>query len=202
MRNRQRLGLLSIALGCLSSPAAAAEWQATEVVKTYSIAGATGQELYASIGERGPTVGKSGGRTIAHTTFDLKWSRKYVPQADGSCRLVSAKPWMTITYTLPKPSAKLPAGTRERWATFIDGLQRHEKVHGDHMKEMVDRILATTVGVTVPNDPKCQKIRQQLQQPLSEASLEQRRRSAEFDRVEMSDGGNVHRLILGLINGD
>ena len=70
------------------------------------------------------------------------------------------------------------------------------------MKEMVDRILASTVGASAANDPKCQKIRQQIQQPLSEASVEQRRRSAEFDRVEMSDGGNVHRLILGLINGD
>lgn len=186
---------------CLAAPAHAAGWKATEQIKTYSIQGVTAPELYASIGERGPVIGSLGTRTIAHTTFDLKWSRKYEPQGDGSCRLVSAKPFMTITYTLPKPSAKLPAGIRERWATFIDGLGRHERVHGDHMKEMVDRIIATTVGVSVPNDPKCQKIRQDIQTPLSEASLEQRRRSAEFDRVEMSDGGNVHRLILDLVNG-
>ena len=71
--------------------------------------------------------------------------------------------------------------------------------HGLH--RMLDRILATTGGQSVPNDPKCRKIRQHLQTPLSEASLEQRRRSAEFDRVEMNDGGNVHRLILALVNG-
>ena len=183
------------------SSAQASEWKASEQTKTYAISGRTGPELYASIGERGPVVGSIGTRTIAHTTFDLKWSRNYQPQKDGSCRLVSAKPWMTITYTLPKPSTKLAPGAQKSWDTFIAGLRRHEKVHGEHMKDMVERILATTVGVTVPNDPKCQKIRQHIQTPLSEASLEQRQRSAEFDRVEMSNGGNVHRLILALLNG-
>ena len=185
-----------------TAPAMAADFKINEIVKSYAISGTTGPELYASIGERGPVVGSMGTRTIAHTTFDLKWSRKYEPQADGSCMLVSARPFMTITYTLPKPSSKLSAGMRARWQSFIDGLTRHEKVHGDHMKEMLDRILATTVGQSVPNDPKCQKIRKHIQTPLSEASLEQRRRSAEFDRVEMNNGGNVHRLILALVNGE
>jgi len=171
-----------------------------EQVKSYAISGSTGAELYASMGENGPTVG-GGRRTIAYTTFDLKWSRKYEPQADGSCKLVSAKPWLTITYALPKPTGKLPPATQALWKTFIDGITRHEKVHGDHMKEMVDRILATTVGVSVPNDPKCQKVRKEIIAPLSAASEEQRERSRDFDKLEMSDAGNVHRLILALVNG-
>ena len=36
---------------------------------------------------------------------------------------------------------------------------------------------------------------------LVAASLEQRARSNAFDREEMSPGGNVHRLILDLVNG-
>lgn len=179
----------------------AADFKINEIVKTYAISGTTGLELYASIGERGPVVGSMGTRTIAHTTFDLKWSRKYEPQADGSCMLASAKPFHD--HHLHAAEAVVQALGRHARAlqSFIDGLTRHEKVHGDHMKGMLDRILATTVGQSVPNDPKCRKIRQHLQTPLSEASLEQRRRSAEFDRVEMNDGGNVHRLILALVNG-
>lgn len=192
-------GLVALAMG-YGLPASAADWQANEVVKTYAITGTTGIGLYQSIGERGPKVGV--GRTIAYTTFDLKWSRKYEPQEDGSCRLVSAKPFLTITYTLPKPAAKLPVDMQARWKVFIDGMTRHEKVHGDHMKEMVERILAATVGFSVADDRKCQKIRKEIVKPLSEASLDQRRRSTEFDRVEMSNGGNVHQLILALVNGD
>ena len=34
---------------------------------------------------------------------------------------------------------------------------------------------------------------------LSALSQAQRKKSADFDRVEMSDGGNIHQLILALI---
>jgi predicted secreted Zn-dependent protease len=84
---------------------------------------------------------------------------------------------------------------------FIDGVRRHEKVHGDHIKEMVKLIEQTTIGATVENDPKCLKIREEIKKPLSQASLAQRKKSSDFDRVEMGEGGNIHRLILGLVNG-
>jgi predicted secreted Zn-dependent protease len=154
-------------------------------------------ELYTSIGARGPKVGK--GRVIAHTTFDLKWSRDYRPQADGSCRLVAARPSITITYTLPKPSGALPAATAARWQTFIEGLRRHERVHGEHIKDLVDEILAATVGFSAPDDAGCRKIREAIKVPLAAASRRQRERSRDFDRVEMADGGAVHRLIIALV---
>lgn len=196
---RRLPAILGAALAGIAMPATAADWKATEQTRTYAISGTTGIALYESIGRNGPLVGKA--RTVAHTTFDLKWSRKYEPQADGSCRLTSARPFLTITYTLPKPSEKLPAGLRERWATFIGGIERHEKVHGEHIRDLVDTILATTVGLAVADDPGCRKIREEIKKPLSAASLAQRQKSRDFDRVEMSEGGNVHRLILDLVNG-
>lgn len=180
--------------------AAHAEWRPVEKVETYAISGKSGAELYASIGERGPELGKSGQRSIAHTNFKLTWSRKYEPKGDA-CTLVSARPKLIITYTLPKPAGKLSAALQKRWDVFYDGVRRHEKVHGDHIKEMVERIEQTTIGVTVQNDPKCKKIREEIKTPLSQASLAQRQRSRDFDRVEMGEGGNIHRLILDLVNG-
>lgn len=194
---RQGTALASL---LLPLPALAADWKAVEKTETYAVSGTTGMELYASIGAHGPLL-SGGTRAIAYTTFDLKWSRDYRPQPDGSCTLVSGKPWLTITYRLPKPSQKLPAPVAENWKRFIAGMTAHEKVHGDHIKAMVDRIIATTVGVNVPDDAGCRKIRQQLLTPLAEASMEQRARSNAFDREEMSPGGNVHGLILDLVNG-
>lgn len=197
--HRSRLPLMAVCVAA-ALPASAADWKANETVKTYAISGTTGSELYASIGGKGPLL--SGGvRVIAHTTFDLKWSRKYEPQADGSCRLVSAKPFLTITYTLPKPSQKLSSATAARWAAFIDGMTAHEKVHGQHIRELVDEILAVTVGFSFANDPGCKKIREAIKTPLAAASQRQRERSRDFDKVEMSSGGNVHRLVLALVNG-
>lgn len=182
---------------CTIAQASHSDGRIVEREQTYAISGRSGMELYASIGERGPIIGDRA-RTIAHTNFKLTWSRDYRPKG-GACTLASARPKLVITYTLPTPAGKLPAATQKRWDTFIDGIRRHEKVHGDFIKEMVARIERTTIGVSAPDDPKCRKVRTEILKPLSEASLEQRRRSQDFDRVEMGKGGNIQRLILDLV---
>jgi predicted secreted Zn-dependent protease len=188
-------------LACLLLVPAAArgEWRAIEKTETYAITGQSGPELYASIGERGPQVGGLG-RAIAHTSFKLTWRRKY-EERDGACVLASALPKLTITYTLPKLTGKLPANIEAHWQTFIAGVRKHELVHGDFIKEMVSAIEAATVGLTVADDPQCRKIKSEMTKRLGEISRTQRQKSRDFDRAELSDGGNVHQLILNLVNG-
>jgi predicted secreted Zn-dependent protease len=180
--------------------AAHANWQATERVETYAISGSTGIDLYRSIGENGPKIGI--GRAIAHTNFELLWSRDYRPQPDGSCVLATARPSLVITYTLPQPSGPLPPTLQRNWETFIEGIRAHERVHGRDIIEMVEAIEAYSVGLRAEADPDCQKVRQKLQARLGELSQAQRQKSREFDRIEMSDGGNIHQLILSLVNGE
>ncbi|MGO6814038.1 DUF922 domain-containing Zn-dependent protease [Rhizobium brockwellii] len=182
-----------------SVPAMAlAEWQAVEEVRPYSISGKTGAELYESIGARGPEAGA--GRAIAHTTFKLTWTRKYEPQGNA-CVIVTNRPTLIITYTLPKPSAALPAAVNSSWQAFISGVQAHERVHGETIKEMVKEIEATSIGLTVADDPDCKKIRIELTRRLGEISARQRQRGRDFDKIEMGDGGNIQQLILKLVNG-
>lgn len=179
--------------------AAQADWQAVENVQPYSVAGKTGAELYASIGERGPKVGNSG-RAIAFTNFKLTWTRKYEPQGNA-CVLAVARPKLVITYVLPKPAERLPAPVAKKWDTFISGVHKHELVHGDLIKDMVKKIEAVSVGLSVADDPKCQKIRTELTARLGELSRSQRQQSRDFDRAELSNGGNIQQLVLALING-
>ena len=196
MRKKAAAALAAL---CAALPGAAlAEWQPTERIETYGVSGQTGIELYQSIGANGPKIGI--GRAIAYTTFDLKWSRDYRPGADGGCTLASARPHLIVITRLPKPTQKLPAATQAAWDTFIAGIAAHERVHGEIIVDMVKKIEAMSVGFTVADDPACRKIRQELTKRLGELSQAQRAESREFDRVEMSQGGNVHRLILGLVN--
>lgn len=189
------------ALGLLLLPAAAhAQWQAVEQIEAYSISGTTGIDLYQSIGERGPKIGI--GRAIAYTNFDLKWSRDYQPQPDGSCVLATARPHLIIIYALPKPSAELSPAMQRNWETFIEGIRAHERVHGDDITTMVRAIEDFSVGLSAADDPECQKVRQKLQARLGELSQAQRQRSRDFDQTEMSKGGNIHQLILALVNGE
>lgn len=188
---------LATALCLTAPPAAASDWQAVERVETYAVSGETGMELYESIGARGPKLGLA--RVIAHTGFKLTWTRKYERQGDA-CVITVNRPKLVITYTLPKPAKRLAEPLRSRWETFIAGVTAHEKVHGDFIKDMVKEIETMSVGLTAENDPECRKIRQDLQKRLGEISNAQRARSRDFDKVEMSDGGNVHQLILGLVD--
>lgn len=191
---------LAVTAALIGAPAAAhADWKPVERVETYRVSGRTGIDLYRSIGENGPNVGV--GRAIAYTDFKLLWSRDYRPQPDGSCKLVTARPSLTITYRLPKASGDLPAATQHAWKTFLEGIAAHEKVHGDIIVDMVRQIEAVSVGLSAPADPECKKVREALQSRLGPLSQEQRRKSRDFDREEMRDGGNVHRLILALVNG-
>jgi predicted secreted Zn-dependent protease len=180
-----------------AASAAAQEWQAVERVEPYGVAGSTGLEIYQSIGARGPKLGVA--RVIAHTGFKLTWTRKYERQGNA-CTITVNKPKLIITYTLPKLKTKLSEPLKSRWDTFIAGVTAHEKVHGDFIRDMVKEIEAVSVGMTVENDPNCQKIRPQLQAKLGELSQAQRTRSRDFDQVELNDGGNVHQLILQLVD--
>jgi predicted secreted Zn-dependent protease len=187
-----------LTLSVLAAPALAADWQPRELVKRYAISGAAAPELYAAIGISGPLIGNV--RTIALTEWDLKWRRDY--QADGSaCVLKSAKPFLTITTTLPKPAANLRDPAARLWKVFIDGIAAHEKVHAADISAMTDGIIAATAGLTVQNDPQCKLIRAEVLKIVKAANEDYKVRSRAFDRAEMARGGNVQLLILGLVNG-
>jgi predicted secreted Zn-dependent protease len=187
----------------LTLPAHAAEWQAKEIIADYTVTGTTGIALYRSIGENGPEI--SGGvtgsrRTVAVTEYDLKWRRDYQP-SNGNCRLLSAVPILTITYRLPKVKAALSAGVKQNWAAFVTGIEAHERVHGQHILEMTEAILAATVGLEVAGDSGCKAIRAEVLTRVKAEVATYKARARAFDGVEMAKGGAVERLILALVNG-
>lgn len=195
---RALVRLVPILVLTCPSAALAADWQPVEQVKTYAISGRTGAELYESIGARAPKAG--GGLAIAHTGFKLTWTRTYEVQG-SACVITVARPRVIITYTLPRPENRLPPAVAASWSRFIAGVETHERVHGGFIKDLVQQIQDVSLGLKVENDPSCQKIRQQLTARLGALSKAERAKNVEFDRVELSPGGNVHQLILALVNG-
>lgn len=191
------IGMSAMGLTAVANPAMAADWQAVEQIKTYAVSGKTGIDLYRSIGEKGPQAGV---QAIAHTSFKLTWTRKYEVQGTA-CVITTAKPKLIITYTMPKPANPLPPDVAQNWARFIAGVEKHERVHGGFTKELVQQIQDFSLGLRVENDPECKKIREVLTKRLGELSKAERAKNAEFDRVELNDGGNVHQLILAFVNG-
>lgn len=199
-RPRTLFAALLLAPLAAAAPQAQAQsaWKPAERIEHYTVKGLTGAELYAAIGTRGPKLGLS--RVIAHTTFKLTWTRRYEPRGDA-CVISVARPKLTLIYTLPKVSGKLPAPLAKSWARFAEGVAAHERVHGDFITQMVRDIEAFSLGLRVENDPDCKKIRPILQQRLGELSDRQRQQGRDFDIVEMGGGGTVQQLILALVTG-
>ncbi len=179
-------------------PAEARQWKATEKIKTYPVSGSSGHELSASIGKNGPKIGNR--RTIAVTNYDLKWGRKYRPQGND-CKLASARPFLTIIYSVPKPTGKLSGNTARSWKAFSKGVLVHEKVHGTFLREMVDQIIDQTVGLTIPGDRKCRKIRTEVLNRVKQAVRDYRTKSRNFDAAETSANGNIRKLVKNLLRG-
>lgn len=170
-----------------------------ERISTYPVSGRTGAELYQSIGQNGPVI-SGGRRTLAHTSFKLTWRRDY-RKKDGGCVLAGAIPKLVITYTLPKPSAKLAPDVAASWKRFIDAIAAHEKVHGDQIRAMTEAIETESVGLFEPGDPGCKRIYGSLEPRLKALSDRRSEQSRAFDAVEMAPGGPIERLILDLVNG-
>ena len=200
MARRMRPALFFAAL-LLASPARA-DWKPIEKIETYAVSGQTAQQLYLSIGEKGPVVGAagSGRRVIAHTFFKLTWQRDYQPQGAASV-LKTPRPKLIITYTLPKPAGKLAPALQARWDTFAAGLIAHEKVHGAGIVDMVDKIVAFSTGLTADNDPGCKKVRAELTAYLDQLSRAQRQGSRDFDTKEFGQDGNMLKLIAAFLGG-
>ena len=66
---------------------------------------------------------------------------------------------------------------------------------------MVEQIIATTVGLTVKNDPKCRTIRKRVFSRVKTAYGDYAKKASSFDRKEMVVGGNVRRLVNRLVRG-
>ncbi len=190
------IAFLTVALA--ASPCLA-DWKASEETSFYSVSGTRPSDIYQSIGQRGPEIGKAKKRVIAHTRYVLRWDRKF-DRSNGTCTIVSATPRLKITYTLPKPAQKLPPAVQKSWDIFIDGIRRHELVHGDHAKEMTQDIVRETVGLSIPNDPDCRKMKQELIRIIESHVDRQRIRGRDFDRAEMGPGGPIERLVLEFLN--
>ena len=192
-----RRNCLALLLILLATPAQALDWKATERTEYYMVDGATGMALYRSIGEKGPKL-STGTRTIAVTDWSLKWGRDYVREG-SACRLKAVRPFLEITYKLPKPRAKLTGDTKRKWDTFVAGMAAHEKVHGELLHTMTEEVIRDTLGFTMENDPKCRTIRDAVKRLALDAYARYRTASRDFDRAEMAEGGNVHRLVFGLV---
>ena len=161
--------------------------------KTYPVSGSSGFELYEAIGRNGPKG------AIAETRYSLTWQRLF-DEVNGDCKLVRFRPKLAMTIVLPKPQGKLPSALQRKWEVFIAGVRKHEEEHVRMIRAMVAATEEGAKGAEVKDDRSCAKVKKEVSRRIDEAIAGYKAQSRDFDRKELSDGGNVHQLILTLVN--
>jgi predicted secreted Zn-dependent protease len=156
-------------------PTAAAQEVA---VVHYDVAGATVEELHASLGQRGPWV--DGTRFHAHTKWNVTWTYRYAPGVRG-CGFSRFDVRIDAEMTLPRWQGRTGAPTAlvERWDRYLAALRAHEYGHYAHGLEAAREIEALGSGFQVGS---CARIETDFNARAMEIIAKFNQRDLAYDR--------------------
>ncbi len=189
--------LASLIALAVSAPEADASVKVTVKEQTYTIGGRTGADLLEAMDSKGPRHGFLA-RAIAQTKYLVTWDLAWT-ESRKACRVSRADARIAITYTYPKAGNDLSTEMRRRWARFLEGVRKHEEMHGRLATQMVKAAERSVEGLSIKNDPGCRKARKEVKRRVAEIYADYEDRQARFDTREHGDGGNVEGLIRGLV---
>jgi predicted secreted Zn-dependent protease len=167
----------------------------SEKTRGYEIAGRTGAALLAGMDRRGPKHGFLT-RAIAQTRYSVSWTIEW-GETRTACRVKSIDGKLDIIYTYPSAS-DLPPGLERRWARFLAGVRKHERMHGDIARRMARAVEKSIAKVSVANDPGCRKARAEAKDRMTAIYADYEARQIKFDAREHREGGRVEGLIGAL----
>ena len=175
---------------------AAAGVKVSERTRGYEIAGKTGAALLAAMDRRGPKHGFLT-RAIAQTRYSVSWTIEW-GETRTACRVKSIDGKLDVTYTYPD-ARELPRGMERRWASFLAGVRKHEKAHGDTARQMAKAVEKSVARVSIKNDPGCRKARAEVKGRMAAIYADYEARQIKFDAREHREGGPVEGLIDRLV---
>ena len=186
--------ILTVALSCAG--AAHADVRVIEKVEYYRIAGDTGDALMSAMDRNGPRHGFLA-RAIAQTRYSIAWNLDWAA-TNSRCQLKSADVTLSVNYRFPSISGQVSPSLKRKWAAFLKGVNKHERMHGRIAHEMADAAYKAAMKLRVDDDATCHKGKQELSRLVHEIYARYEARQQSFDALEHQPGGNVDRLVSSL----
>ncbi|MBE7183674.1 MAG: DUF922 domain-containing protein [Methylobacterium mesophilicum] len=188
---------LALGVGFAVSGQALAGTKVDATTKTYNISGRTGAELVAAMDRKGPRQGFTT-RAIAQTKYTVGWDFEWEVD-NGSCRLSNADGLLNMTYTFPKIGNSVSPDLQRRWTKFFSGVETHEQRHGRLAQQMMRTAEKSVTGISSRNDSDCRRTLAAAKRKIATVYAKYEAQQVQFDKVEHREGGNVQRLISGLV---
>lgn len=186
-----------VGAACTVATSAAAGVKVAVKTTHYEISGKSGQALVAAMDRKGPKHGFLT-RAIAQTQYKVSWELEWA-EKDGNCRVRKANGDLAITYVYPKVSNRLDGALGKRWTQFLNGVRKHEEVHGSIARQMVAAAEKAIRGVATKNDRGCSRIRREVAKRVNAIYSQYEAKQIRFDKGEHKEGGNVEKMLFKLL---
>ncbi|PLP59726.1 hypothetical protein CYK37_10520 [Mesorhizobium loti] len=188
--------LVVFAAACVPGVAVAGSKVVTHV-RTYDIAGESGQALIDAMDKSGPKHGFLT-RAIAQTSYTVDWDFDLKAKADV-CHLRAASATLDMTYMYPRVTTPMSPALRKRWQRFFAGVRAHEQTHGRIARQGIAAGERAIADLAVANDPHCIKTQREAQRRVDTIYDEYETKQVVFDQREHRNGGRVEALVAKLV---
>lgn len=195
--NLVRMFGLSVAIIGASFASANAGVIVNEKKTYYNVTGKTGEQIFKSIRDNGPSTGNSsltggsGGHAIATAEFDIQFKNVKKAIVKNRCRVTNVDLVLNVKYTYPRWKAPKGASQNMRrvWKKFSETVEWHEQQHTriakDYAKDY-EKIIRSTRFKASTN---CDEFSVASMFRVQRAAIKTTRKQKQFDRKDLRRGG-------------
>jgi predicted secreted Zn-dependent protease len=143
----------------------------------YPVRSGPGLSLAQSINAASPI--REHGRVFhGRTDWNIHWNYKWSPTPHGGCRITQVSTRVEATIKLPQLDSATPA-QRERFASYLEALRRHELGHFDIARQAANSIDKQIAAL--PESGNCRALESAANAGGERTLNEYRQREVEYD---------------------
>lgn len=175
-----------------------------EKTKFYSVTGTNGREIFKSMLDKGPKLGKKNEHALATTEYDYNIKNVQAEIRNGRCIPTHVDVEVTVLYTYPKwkGSSKANRNVRKAWKEFSKSVVWHEKQHVKIAMEYAKDYEKALKKIRLRTKDNCTKASFGSIWRASRAALKHNRKQRQFDRRDLRPGGRGYEAQLNLIKAN
>lgn len=172
-----------------------------ENISYYDVSGSTGREIFKSMLDNGPKLGKRNEHALATTQYSYDVKNVNVELRNGRCVPKSLEVVMSVEYTYPRWRVSRNAGreTRNAWKQFKKSVIWHEKQHVKIATEYANAYAKALKKTRLKSDDNCTSGSFATAWRASLAALKHNRKQRQFDKRDLRPGGRGYEAQLNLI---
>lgn len=172
-----------------------------ETVSYYDVTGTTGREIFKSMLDNGPKLGRRNEHALATTEYEYDVKNVNVEIRNGRCVPKSLDVVLSVAYTYPRWRVSRNAGreTKSAWKRFEQSVVWHEKQHVKIAKEYADAYAKALKKTRLKTSDNCVSGSFATAWRASRAALKHNRKQRQFDKQDLRPGGRGYEAQLNLI---